>query len=94
MEGLDLEIVERCVRHDDTARSYTYHLVGELDLDAVPGLAGRGKLAGLEATLAVHAHDERTALVVYDVVAPEKIVDRTRDGYQAAIDALKAQLEA
>jgi hypothetical protein len=97
MLGLDLDVVERQVSVDHELRTYTYRLVGELDVPpAFPGGPAR-RIHGLEATLSVHPRDgddgDAVSTVVYDVETDDDIVDGTRDGYQHAIDHLKAQLE-
>jgi hypothetical protein len=67
--------------------------VGELDVPpAFPGGPAR-RIHGLEATLAVHPLGDAVSTVVYDVETDDDMVDGTRDGYQHAIDHLKAQLE-
>jgi hypothetical protein len=93
MIGLDLDVVEHVVSIDHERRTYTYRLVGELDVPpAFPGGPPR-RIHALEATLAVHAFDDGASTVVYDVETDDDIVHGTRDGYQRAIDHLKAQLE-
>jgi hypothetical protein len=93
MLGLDLDVVERQVSVDHERRTYTYRLVGELDVPpALPGGPAR-HIHGLEATLSVHPLGDGVSTVVYDVETDDVMVDGTRDGYQHAIDHLKAQLE-
>ncbi len=93
MLGLDLDVVERQISVDHERRTYTYRLVGELDVPpAFPGGPAR-HIHGLEATLSVHPLDDGVSTVVYDVETDDDMVDGTRDGYQHAIDHLKAQLE-
>jgi len=93
MEGKTIDVVERVLSHDDEGRTYTYRLAEPLDLDSLGRPDLPPTLERLEATLTIEPNDASTSRVLYDVDADQAVVRSTRDGYQRAIDHLKAQLE-
>ena len=92
IQALDVEIVERQTNHDAAARTYTFCLIGEVNLEAVYGDPNR-ILRNLEATITVHPENDSSSVIVWDVEADDDLVRGARDGYQNAIDSLKAELE-
>lgn len=91
MVGLDFEIVERLLSHDDAERTYSFCLSRELNLEPVfgPGHVVRD----LEATITVTPKGESTSWVTFDVDTVDFMLDGTRAEYQGAVDNLKAELE-
>src|SRR5262245_28922157 len=75
MTGLDFEVAQRLTHHDAAARTYSYCMAGELNLEAVlgPGNILRGD--DLAATLAVTPKGESESLVTYDVKTIDAMVD-------------------
>jgi len=76
-----MEIVERQLRRDDSARSLTYGIVG-----GVP-------IGHHQATITVTPNGAATSLVTWDVDTDDAMVDAMKGIYQSSLDSLKQQLE-
>ena len=101
MGGMDMEVDELEVAHDDAARTYTYAVVafrGTTKIDLPDGtVLDVGPMTNHHtATVTVTPLSESTSQVTYDVEIDDgydDMLDSTRGGYQAVIDALKRNLE-
>ena len=91
MQGASYELVERLLDHDDENRRFSFCVVGELNLESVLGPGH--VLRNLEATLAVTPIGDE-AMVRWEVETEEFLIEATRAEYQAALENLKAELEA
>jgi hypothetical protein len=91
MQGASYELVERLLDHDDQNRRYSFCVLGELNLESVLGPGH--VLRHLEATLAVTPVGD-AAKVTWDVDTEEFLIEGTRAEYQAALENLRADLEA
>jgi hypothetical protein len=86
------KLVQRLVECDDKRRTYSFDLPAPIDLQS---LAGPGKVINtLNATLAVTPISETQSRVTWDVETEDFLINGTHTEYQAAIDAVKAELEA
>ena len=101
MGGMDLEVDELEVAHDDAARMYTYAVVafrGNTKIDLPDGaVLDVGPMANHHtATVTVTPMSDSTSRVTYDVeidAGHDDMLEATRGGYQAVIDQLKRDLE-
>ena len=76
-----MEIVERQLRRDEGNRSLTYGIVS-----GVP-------VGHHQATITVTPKGDTTSIVTWDVDTDDNMADGMKGAYQAALDALKKQLE-
>ena len=76
------ELLEKCIRHDDDARTMSYGLV--------TGVAG---VRHHEATITVTALGDRS-VVTWSVVTDAAAVEPMRRSYQSMLEALKERLGA
>ena len=91
MQGLDFDIVERLLGHDDPNRTCSYLLLNPDDLARVIGPGH--DVHGLEASLSVNSRGESTAWVTWDIDTAEILIGAVQAEYQQALDNLKALLE-
>jgi hypothetical protein len=93
MVGVDVSVNERLLDEDDEARSHTYCLAGELDLQSILGPGAVVSERDLVATLKVTPTGETTSHVTWELVAPDVMFKGAFEEYQAALDSAKARLE-
>lgn len=102
MKGMDIEIDERLLHHDDERRTYGYAVSGYRGntLIGLPdgGTFDLGPTAGHHrASIEVTAIDAAMSLITYTCDIDEgydTLIAGTTQGYQSRIDAVKRGLEA
>jgi hypothetical protein len=91
MQGRQFELVERLTAHSEEHRSYSFCVVGEVDLQP---LFGPGHvLRDLRATLSVAPAGASSARVTWAVETEPFVLDGTAAEYQGALENLKTLLE-
>jgi hypothetical protein len=91
MHGVEMDVIERLLAHDDVLRSCSYLLVNPEDLSRLIG--AEHSVAGLEATLSVNDRGESAAEVTWDIDTAEIVIGSVQAEYQAALENLKTLLE-
>ena len=85
------ELQQRCVNHDDAARTYSYSLPSDLDLSS---LIGPGKIVHvLDGTIAVTPAGDSESRVTWDIETEDFLIGGVHAEYQNALESLKHQLE-
>jgi carbon monoxide dehydrogenase subunit G len=98
VEGMNLYHVERLVRRDDAARTYTYATVGfrgdTLVRTEDGGMFDLNTMSGHEGTITVLPAGDASARVTYGFAVDDpKMAETMREQYQSVLADLKKQLE-